>query len=268
MNDNDSFLQRFSVIIFSTLTILLSFAAYLLPLPREAVPFVIILIPAILAILMAAITGGGAEARSLLGKLTRWRVSIKWLLIAITVSLILRLAISLIALLLRLIPSIQLRPITPAEAILLLVIFLIGAIPEELGWRGYVLPKLLLSYSPIVASLVIGVLWGLIHLVLHLPGMPNEGLPVILTVLQLIGLSVLLTWIFIRGGNNILLTSLFHIAQSFFVILNHGVTLAQQAWLMVVVFMAAALIVVVTDRSMQSSAGISKSQYTVSLKEI
>lgn len=268
MEKINSILQRYSVAIFSALTILLSFAAYLLPLPRQAVPFVIILIPAILAVLMAAMTGGASAVRTLLDRLTRWRVSLKWLLIAIAVPFAMRLAISLIALLLGLIPSIQLRPLTPAEAILLVVIFIIGAIPEELGWRGYVLPKLLQSYPPVVASLIIGVLWGAVHLVLHLPGMPNEGLSGILTMLQLIGLSILLTWVFVQGGNNILLTSLFHVAQSFFVVINHGVTVAQQTWLMAVVFMATGLIVAFASRSMLASSSTARGQYSIHPKEV
>jgi membrane protease YdiL (CAAX protease family) len=268
MKEINSILQRYSVAIFSTLTILLSFAAYLLPLPRQALPFVLILIPAVLAVLLAGMTGGASGVRALLGGLTRWRVSLRWLLIVIAAPFAMRLAISLIALLLGLIPSIQLRPLTPAEAVLLVVIFIIGAIPEELGWRGYVLPRLLRSYPPLVAGLIIGVLWGAVHLVLHLPDMPNEGLSGILTMLQLIGLSILLTWVFVLGGNNILLTSLFHVAQSFFVIINHGVSISQQAWLMAVVFMAAGLIVAFASRSMLASSSPARGQYTIRPKEV
>jgi len=53
-----SFLQRYPVATFCTLTILLTFATYLLPLPREALPFLMVLIPAIIAILLVAITEG------------------------------------------------------------------------------------------------------------------------------------------------------------------------------------------------------------------
>jgi len=190
----------------------------------------------------------------LLSKLTQWRISLKWLVIALAVAFAMRLTISVVALLLGLIPSIQLRPLTPGEVALLAVIFIVAAIPEELGWRGYALSRLLKNRSALFASLVIGVLWGLVHLALHLPGMPNDGLPGVPTVFQLIGLSVLITWFFIQGGNSVVLTSLFHAAQSFFVIVNDGITLSQQVWLMAAVWSAAAVIVVIASRSMQGSA--------------
>ena len=108
------------------------------------------------------------------------------------------------------------------------------------------------SFTPHTEA--IGVLWGLVHLALHLPGRPNDGLPGVPTVFQLIGLSVLITWFFIQGGKSVVLTSLFHAAQSFFVIVNDGITLSQQVWLMAAVWSAAAVIVVIASRSMQGSA--------------
>jgi membrane protease YdiL (CAAX protease family) len=247
--------RRYAVIVFGTLTILLTFATYLLPLPREALAFVMVWIPAVLAIILTAINEGSSGVRSLLGQLTHWRISLKWLLTALLVTAAMRLAISLIALGLGWIPSIQLRPLSALEVVLLAVIFMIAAIPEELGWRGYALRKLLANHSALYASLVIGVLWGLVHLALHLPGMPSEGLPGVLTIFQLIGLSVLLTWLYIRGGKNIILTSIFHAAQSFLVILNEGVTLEQQVWLMAVVWLSAGAMVILMSQPMRVTTG-------------
>ena len=75
--------------------------------------------------------------------------------------------------------------------------------------------------------------------------MINAGAPLLPTLLGLVGLSVLLTWLYIGSGGNLLLTSLFHAAQSFFVIVNEGITLVQQLWLMAAVYAAAALVVVI-----------------------
>ena len=39
-----------------------------------------------------------------------------------------------------------------------------GPVGEEFGWRGYALLKLQNKYGPLVASLVIGTIWGVWHL--------------------------------------------------------------------------------------------------------
>ncbi|HSL27771.1 MAG TPA: CPBP family intramembrane glutamic endopeptidase, partial [Anaerolineales bacterium] len=136
-----------------------------------------------------------------------------------------------------------------ASYILLAVVFFVFAVPEELGWRGYALPKLLERYSPLAAGLIVGVLWGSLHLALLLPGMMNEGAPPLPTVLALVGGSVLFTWLYVNSDGSILLTTLFHAAQSFFVIVNEGLTVTQQSWLMAGVYLAAALIVVLATGS-------------------
>jgi membrane protease YdiL (CAAX protease family) len=156
-----------------------------------------------------------------------------------------RLAMSGVAALLGLIPAMALRPWTPVQLALFAVILSIFAIPEELGWRGYALPKLLKAHSPLIAGLIIGVIWGSVHLALHRPGMIHAGLPLLPVVLEVTALSVLGTWLYVRTGGNVLLTSVFHGALGFFVIVNEGITQAQQLWLMAGVYGAIALVVAI-----------------------
>ena len=243
MNRLTYLIKQHALVIFCTVTIALTFAATLLPLPGEVIPVVIVFIPALMAIALTALSEGKAGVRSLLGKLAQWRVSFKWVIIAVALALVMRLTISLIALAMGMILAIQLRPMSPAQFVVLALILFFFAIPEELGWRGYALPKLLERRSPLAAGLIVGVLWGSLHLALHLPGMIYAGLPLLPTLLQLIGLSVLITWLYTQTGGNVLLTSLFHAAQSFFVIVNEGLPLTRLVWLMAGVYLAIALIV-------------------------
>lgn len=255
-------LKRHVLVIFCTLTISLTFAATLLPLPGEVIPVVMVFIPALMAIALSALSEGTVGVRSLLAKLAQWRISLKWVVIALALAFIIRLAVSLIAIGLGLISTIQLRPGGAAQYVILAVIFFVFAIPEELGWRGYALPKLLAQYSPLVAGLTIGVLWGSLHLALLLPGMMNEGAPSLPTVLALVGGSVLFTWLYVNSGGNIVLTTLFHAAQSFFVVVNTGISVAQQAWLLAGAYSAMAIIIVAMTRPNLTSkpvAGISRS---------
>jgi membrane protease YdiL (CAAX protease family) len=249
MNRLTYLIKQHALVIFCTLTIALTFAATLLPLPGEVIPVVIVFIPAFLAIALTALSEGRAGVGSLLGKLAQWRVNFKWVIIAVALALVMRLTISLIALAMGMIPAIQLRPMSPAQFVVLALILFIFAIPEELGWRGYALPKLLERRSPLASGLIVGVLWGSLHLALHLPGMIYAGLPLLPTLLQLIGLSVLITWLYLRTDGKILLTSLFHAAQSFFVIVNQGIPPTNLVWLMTGVYLALALIVVIVAGS-------------------
>jgi membrane protease YdiL (CAAX protease family) len=237
-----------AVAIFASVTMILSFAVYLLPVTRAALPFLIVLVPAVVASALTAMSEGLAGVRALWGKLEQWRISPKWLAIALLLALVMRLAMSVLALLLGLIPALQVRAASPAELLVLAAILIVAAIPEELGWRGYVLPKLLPYASPLMAGLIIGVLWGSLHLVLLLPGMAYEGTAPLAMVLQLVGLSVLITWLYVNSGGNVLLTTFFHAAQSFFVIFNEGITAGQQMWLMAGIYLSLALIITLFAR--------------------
>lgn len=53
--------------------------------------------------------------------------------------------------------------------------FFAGPLCEELGWRGYLQPRLLKHYSPLVTALLIGTLWCFWHLPLSFtPGTTPE----------------------------------------------------------------------------------------------
>jgi uncharacterized protein len=240
-----SFIKRQALLLFCALTIALSFAATQLPLPGEAVPVVMVFIPALIALSLTAATDGRKGVRALLSKLGQWRVRPLWVVAALALGLVLRVIMSVIALLMGLIPAIQLRQWSPTQLAFFVVILFVFALPEELGWRGYALPKLLKAHSPLVAGLIVGVLWGSLHLALTLPGMINAGAPPLPTLLGLIGLSILATWLYIRTNGNLLLTSLFHAAQSFFVIVNDGISLGQQTWLMAGVYLVAAVVIAI-----------------------
>jgi membrane protease YdiL (CAAX protease family) len=246
MNNSRALIRRHPLVHFCALTIGLSFAAYLLPLPREAIPVVMVFIPALVALALAAATEGWRGVRLLLATLAAGRVGLKWVVIALALALVLRLAISLLALLLGWIPAIWVRPGGPASLAVLALVFFVFALPEELGWRGYALPKLLAHHSPLAAGLVIGLLWGSLHLALHLPGMMYAGWPLLATLLLMVSLSVLITWLYVHTGGNVLLASLFHAAQSFFLIVNEGIPSLRETWLMAGVYVAAVLIVVAT----------------------
>jgi membrane protease YdiL (CAAX protease family) len=71
----------------------------------------------------------------------------------------------------------------------------IPALGEELGWRGWLLPRLL-PLGTVPALLVSGVIWGLWHAPLVLLGYNYGGVPGWLALTMMVGVSILLGSIF------------------------------------------------------------------------
>jgi uncharacterized protein len=95
-----------------------------------------------------------------------------------------------------------------------------GPLGEELGWRGTALPLLITRFPAWQASLILGVLWTFWHVpqMLLLPGasipsfMPLSATSVALYLVQMSGITALITLVFLRSNGSILLAILTHLA--------------------------------------------------------
>ncbi|HEX6250659.1 MAG TPA: CPBP family intramembrane glutamic endopeptidase [Gemmatimonadaceae bacterium] len=84
---------------------------------------------------------------------------------------------------------------------------------EEIGWRGYALPRLAARAGLPAASLVLGAIWALWHLPLFLmSGTDSTGQPFLLFTLAVIAVSVAMTWLYVRAEGSLLLVMLMHAA--------------------------------------------------------
>jgi membrane protease YdiL (CAAX protease family) len=82
---------------------------------------------------------------------------------------------------------------------------------EEVGWRGYLLPRLANRLGPGGASLVLGVIWACWHLPLFfIPGSGSDGQSFPNYVLYVTALSVAMAWLYWRSGGSLLLVMLMH----------------------------------------------------------
>jgi membrane protease YdiL (CAAX protease family) len=195
--------------------------------------------PAIAAIIMAAVTDGKSGVKALLGRVVLWRVGLPWYVIALGLPTILSLATAALAYLAGATEFIRVGALAPIELVLFVLV-----VGEELGWRGYALPRLLEKRSALTASLILGVLWGLWHLPTFLvPGTPQYGLPLTAFVLLTIEYSILMTWVFIHTLGSVLIATLFHgainLSQGLFV---GGIDGATRYWLLSIVYGVAAII--------------------------
>lgn len=102
----------------------------------------------------------------------------------------------------------------------LVVGLFIGPLTEELGWRGYTLPRLLDRWSSVPAALVLGVPWACWHLPLHaMDTGGQERAPLTAFLLSVIALSVLYTWIWRVTHGSVMIALLLHSADAAGVIL-------------------------------------------------
>jgi len=141
-------------------------------------------------------------------------------------------------------PEISLTLIGLAVVKFFYQLFFFNTTAEEIGWRGFVMPRLQARTSPLLAALLIGVIWAPWHFLFW----QADGDPV-LTVefwaMMLIAhslLSVLIVWICNRARGNILVAGITHAATNTVQMFVPAVNL------FLVVLLVAALLVVLLDR--------------------
>jgi uncharacterized protein len=135
--------------------------------------------PALAAAIVSQVAHGKTGVRDLLKGIIRWRVGLVWYLIAVLSPVVLLTVAQVVTKLLGLpvtiaVPQVNLSPY---------VIFGFGVnflanTCEEIGWRGFALPHLQKRHNALLATLIVGTLWGLWHLPLvFLVGNPMSEYP-------------------------------------------------------------------------------------------
>jgi CAAX protease family protein len=83
-----------------------------------------------------------------------------------------------------------------------LLAFTTGPLGEEVGWRGFLQPRILKRYPPLVTSLVIGVIWSIWHLPLYWERWFSSPVSFATFTLNTICYSVIMTvlWGFTRAS--------------------------------------------------------------------
>ena len=159
--------------------------------------------PTLAAVLLAARRG---EARALFGP---WRTAPAWVALALALPLLVHLPATAIEVALGGEPAQWFYPPVKAEHVAGLVVFSIG---EEFGWRGYAYPRAAQRYGPVVGSLIVGAVWGVWHLFMMVT--PEGVLPSPLLVgkfvVELALWSVVIAWVFERGGRSMAVAIAIH----------------------------------------------------------
>lgn len=168
--------------------------------------------PAFAAVLLTARLGGRAQVRALLHRILISDVGLRWYVFAITFMLAIKLAtIGLYRVLTHEWPPFG------AEPFVLLLIAIPVSTPvqsgEEVGWRGYALPRLADVIGLRAGSVILGLIWAVWHLPLFLTGataQSGQSFPVY--ALGVVAMSVTFAWLYTNTRGSLLLMMLMHSA--------------------------------------------------------
>jgi len=174
--------------------------------------------PAMASVLVTAVITGSKGLRELWGRITRWRVGRMWVVFSIFSPLAM-FAVSILVVRLvkgnwpdlRLLGQPNYLPYLGAGVVFLwLVSFGFG---EEIGWRGFALPRLQKTMSVSKATLLLAVMWALWHMPAFLYVDTLRQVGWIILPGFLIGVlfaAVLFTWIYNGTNGSILYVAVWH----------------------------------------------------------
>jgi uncharacterized protein len=166
--------------------------------------------PLLAAMIVIPITQGRAGLRAWAASLLKWRVGWHWYVVAIGIPLIVGLGAATLNAgfgapfqlaqlsLWSMLPVFFIRLINPGD----------GPLGEEPGWRGYALPGLQATRSPLAAALMIGLLAAGWHLPIISVGAASP-----FELLAPFSLGIVSSWVYNRTGGSLLLSLIFHAAD-------------------------------------------------------
>jgi uncharacterized protein len=168
--------------------------------------------PSLVALWLTARAEGSTGARALLGRVVRWRVPAGWYLFAASYVAAIKLAAALLHRV-----ATGAWPRFGTEAWYLVPAAIAFSTPfqagEEIGWRGYALPRMAARLGLAPASIVLGLIWAFWHLpqfFIREADTYGQSFPVF--VAQVTAISVAMAWLFARTNGSLLPVMVLHAA--------------------------------------------------------
>ena len=168
--------------------------------------------PGLVALGLTAWEEGGDAVAALLRRAVRWRLPLRFYVFALLLMPLSKLAVAIVhRALVGTWPAFG--ETHPLLLVLATMLSTVGQAGEEVGWRGYVLPRLTDRTGLITASLMLGAIWAAWHLPLFFAsGADTKGQSFPLYALQVTAYSVILAWLYWRSGGSLFLTMFAHAA--------------------------------------------------------
>jgi membrane protease YdiL (CAAX protease family) len=170
--------------------------------------------PGIVALWLTNRNEGRTGVRALLRRLVQWHVGVRWYVFALVYMAAIKLTAAVIH---RVVtgawPAFGSEPIVFMLVAIMGTMMLFGQAGEELGWRGYALPRLADRIGLGGASVVLGVVWAAWHLpFFFIAGIETTGQSFPLYALGVTALSVAIAWLYANTNGSLFLTMLMHSA--------------------------------------------------------
>ncbi len=184
-----------------------------------AIHYLVSLGPLLAAFTMTGIIGGAGGLRELWSRITKWRVGTIGVTFAFLSPLVLFALTAVIVWALsggewpdvqRLTEINYLPNLGIGALILWLATFGFG---EEIGWRGYALPRLQKGHRALSATLLLGVMWVVWHVpaFFYLDTYVNLGLAAFpMFALGVLAGAIVLTWLYNTTGGSVLMVAVWH----------------------------------------------------------
>lgn len=168
--------------------------------------------PALVALLVTWWTEGRQGTGALLRRIVDVPLTARWVVFALVYFAVIKGAMALLH---RLLAG-DWPAMGPDPVILALAAIMISTpvqAGEEIGWRGFALPRLASRLGLPAASLLLGVLWAAWHLPLFfIAGTDSVGQSFPVYLLAVTALSAAMAWLYWRSGQRLLLVMLMHAA--------------------------------------------------------
>jgi membrane protease YdiL (CAAX protease family) len=167
---------------------------------------------------MTGLVDGRAGFHVVRSRLLKWRVDVRWYVVAlltaplVVTAVLLPLSLSSAGFL----PAVFASDDKVSLLAIGLAAGLMTGLCEELGWTGFVIPRLRLRYGILTTGLIVGLLWGAWHFPLFSGGDVSGALPFALFLpVQLFtflpAYRVLMVWVYNRTGS-LLVAMLMHVS--------------------------------------------------------
>jgi membrane protease YdiL (CAAX protease family) len=168
--------------------------------------------PTVAAVIVTGVLGGRTAIQQLLNGLVQFRLPVRWYLAALIPWGLAFVGADIY----RLVGGAASGDMSQSPGFwggLFFFNLLSGPTGEEAGWRGFALPRLLRKNSPMVAGIILGIVWDFWHLPLWI--ISGSTLPYCLFFsIGIISLSVLMTWIFRKASTSLVPMIIIHFSYN------------------------------------------------------